>query len=338
MVMAKFQRIHDKIFIFTKPNNDKIIYKVSVFDENVKSIKQEYALIRHMALIDNIFNTFDNYLEQDIIAEHILLPVDTVNYSYHMAKLFKSHTIRFENNKFSLMYTNFNPKLVTLYDYFKIYNNDVTKNVLKVLDIVHNVFHSNNFIHGDFKLDNIMIHITNYSFKIIDLDFSLICSNIKKITDDDDICLYLGKNITVNKRYLQLFDIYIFCASLVACYDYLSANVLKNIKKYFTKNATINETILDFTVIYIRLHSLGKSKITTAKNAIIGTFDFINKIFLNTLNYNFNTKCNEHTIKIQNIIMENIALNTNSDNSNDLLNIDDSTIHSEKSSDSLVID
>lgn len=321
--MASIQRPYDKICIVTY-GNVKIIYKLSTMDESVKAIETEYFLIRHMAKIDNAFETFDNYLYQEIIDNKIFFPILEHNLICHLPNLFRTYKTRFQKNKITMMYTILNTKLVTLYNYINIYNHTAVKNIYKVLDIIHRVFRPNNFIHGDCKLDNIMINSSDYSLKIIDLEFSLLCQDINKITNEDEcmIALYLGENLILDERYLQLFDIYILCASLVVCRFVLPLNILKAVRNNILNNEIMNETMMDFAVIYIYLFVMGRDKLLNDKGNVIGTYDFINKILLNTIDYSLNDIYDKHVIKIQNIIMTNIALNTRSNDPTTLITVE----------------
>lgn len=308
--MAFIQHTYDKICTITF-DNVKIIYKLSSMDESVATIESEYYLIQHMSKIDDIFKTFDNFLCQDIINDEIVFPFLEHNIPYSLAKLFDNHEERFNNNKMTMMYSMLNPKLVTLFKYMSDYNHSSIENIYKILHVIHEIFRPNNFIHGDCKLDNIMIDTIDNSLKIIDLEFSFLCQDINKISNENEylIVLYLGENLILNKRYLQLFDIYIMCASLIVCHFIFHLDILREIKNKIINNEIINETMMDFAVIYSYLFSLGRKKILDNNGVIIGTYDFINKILLKKNEIKINDLFENHVIKIQNVIKENIAFN-----------------------------
>lgn len=318
----KLIKLHRVIYAVRHKDGGSVIYKVSDCEEKNKSIKYEFNMIQHMSTLDPDFMTFDNYYSQQIQNGVIELPFYNTKLKCKMDGICKNHNHYFEND-ISLLYTVYNSKLVTIFDYCGMYKNMTIEIVHRVLNKINTVFRPNNFVHGDLKGDNIMYNISTHELKIIDLEFSLLCkTEIIELTDDNSLSLYLG-NVKVTERYLQLFDIYLFCASLITCTDAFG-DISKIVRNDFVASEDHNEVIKDFTVIYTYLYLLGDSKLRNRKdNTILGSFDFINRTLMNVIDYNLNDMFNEHVVKIQNIIMENIALNITGNKETDIITVED---------------
>lgn len=90
--------------------------------------------------------------------------------------------------------------------------------VAKIMKQLNEIYLERNFIHGDFKIDNILIKNEEISF--IDLEFSHFFTVNNHITVMDEniprVNLYLGseKNVILTKNFLHIFDIYLFTISL----------------------------------------------------------------------------------------------------------------------------
>lgn len=90
--------------------------------------------------------------------------------------------------------------------------------VAKIMKQLNEIYQEKNFIHGDFKIDNILIKNEEISF--IDLEFSYFFTVNNHLTVFDEniprVNLYLGseKNVMLTKDFLHIFDIYLFTISL----------------------------------------------------------------------------------------------------------------------------
>lgn len=311
--------IQKNVFVINIGNSSKYIYKISLADDTALELEREFIMIRYMASINEIFNTFMDYQCQTFDDNIIYLLCDDKKHFYNIENFVENPKYFLKNGKFTMMFGFFNPNLMTMYDYCQLNTYTLINNIYKILNIVNNVFRPNHFIHGDLKLDNIMIDNNNHNIKIIDLDFSLIVNNVQKIIINNyKISLYLGENLILCERYLQIFDIYILCTSLLISMDL--PNIDNFIQQFLIND--YNETILDFVTILIYLNTMNKNKFINKNNNIIGKFTFINKLLLTIIDHNFNNHdLNNHIKKIQDIIMKNMALNTKFDTFENLITV-----------------
>lgn len=302
----------DKPFpnILTIINGDKQhIYKMAT-DDNIRAIEleNEYMMIQKMSTISDIFKTFDKYVDCNISNSQIEFPFYNSTLQISKYKISDEFETIYKNS-FNMMYGQLDPNWYTFYVYCRRHKNMFIETVVDILDKVETVFRPNNFIHGDFKGNNIMIDIGNNGnkIKIIDLDFSLIFDSQTTINinnADNLISLYLGP-CTVTKEYLFLFDIWILASSIISCPKFFPSDMHKLIEKYYNnKESIITETFMDFFVIYNILHEYGYKFRNTKRLEIDGRFKTINQYLLRKPSTIYDERYSNHVLKIQNIILQ----------------------------------
>jgi serine/threonine protein kinase len=300
-----FQFVKQYPGIYTIIVNDKgYIYKTAKNDTLIPDLQDEYLMIQKMTLISDIFKTFDNYVDCNISSSRICFPFYHSTLNIAKSKIDKDFDKNFKE-AFAFMYSELDKNLLTFYDYCFKHRRKYITSIIDIIDKVEMIFRPNNFIHGDFKGNNIMIDSITDSVKIIDLDFSLICSDINILQHNNYIYLYLGK-VTVTKRYLFLFDIYILVASIVTCTNFFPKHIYYIMEKYYLSKTDHNETFMDFFVIFV---AINKVNCKLNNNSIDGKFETINKCILDCSTINYNQKYTDHVLLLQNIVLNNVQLN-----------------------------
>jgi hypothetical protein len=115
-------------------------------------------------------------------------------------------------------------------DFYKLLvNNHLTLPVINVcvqntLTNIERAFMGIGFIHGDMKVDNILIDLTNNASLIFDLDFSFAFQQTRRKAIDDDFIVnryllvnthnYRNQQNYLTRDFLHFFDIYLFNMSL----------------------------------------------------------------------------------------------------------------------------
>ena len=281
-------------------DGQECIYKFPVNKHETLDLKNEWQMIRKMSKISNVFKTFESYSVDEVNDTHICFPF--YESTIHIAK----HNINSEfdnvySQAFNMMYYPHNKNLMELQTY--CCKNKTMLPIFRVLNIVHTVFRPNNFIHGDFKLDNIMIDTSNDNIKIIDLDYSIICTDKNTLSKYDNIAMYL-KPCTVTKEYLFLYDLWLLATSVNLMTAYAAHDAFE---EYYTWSTSVTDTFMDFLIICDIIYEDGCS--LTEKDTIDGTFDTISKTLLSISTVDHDEKYNAHVEKIQKIVNENILLN-----------------------------
>jgi len=169
---------------------------------NIKKLIDNKILSKKI-LIDNfLFIENSDYIDNKLTTDEI------INYSY------------IKNISFLIL--NYNENNITLYKALNEYSTD--KNIELIEQSLYKIknLHDNlNFIHGDFKLNNILYNINTNNIIFIDLEFSQIIdkkdifNNFIKINISDYINSYLllKNNFYLNIDFLKFFDIYLFTFS-----------------------------------------------------------------------------------------------------------------------------
>lgn len=120
--------------------------------------------------------------------------------------------------------------------------NDINFNLQQLysLLLVLQDLRNKDFYHGDFKSDNVLIDIFTNDVQIIDLEHSRILEDVNHI-NNNDVCIYNDKNLSLNKRIMQLYDIYKLAMTI---------NV-KNMEDVILLYKNCSESVIkDFTTIY----------------------------------------------------------------------------------------
>lgn len=143
--------------------------------------------------------------------------------------------------------------------------------VKRVCQLVNDELRPHGIIHGDLKLDNIVL---NREISIIDYEYSIIFDpNVNSIEigyDTSYTCTiynYLKKKLTYTREFLQIFDMFLLALSTyvkmpvdnstkkgMTHYDFLN-NIYKEMAENTMSN--VNHAFYDFCVIYILLHNCG---------------------------------------------------------------------------------
>ena len=299
----QFKKPHPSICTI-KCGDKGYIYKIAIEDSRIMDLENEYMMIQKMIAISDIFKTFEDFVDCDLTGSRICFPFysATVNISKRHIKNAFDDYYKFG---FSIMYCELNENLATFYNYCYKQKMQYIPTLINILHIVHTIFRPNNFIHGDFKGNNIMIDKSDNSIKIIDLDFSLICSDNNAINDYNLINLYLGPCI-VTKEYLFLFDMWIFATSILGYRNFFPSQMHQQIKKYYNNpESIITDTFMDFFVIYNIIYEYGCSMSNVDGHHIDGAFKIINEKLLQTPMVRYDDRYDEHVIKVQKIIREN---------------------------------
>ena len=171
------------------------------------------------------------------------------------------------NEKYNILVGNYNPNMVTLYEYNKIYisNDHLINMYINILNILDECYEKYNFIHGDLKSNNILIDNTNplNNIKLIDFEFSIIFKTDEIIIKDNNPLLNnyleLDDNCIIKKEFCRFFDIYTLCVDLV----YNSKINLFILKEYLDKICIGNNmnSFIDFYIIYSNIYLEPKHKL-----------------------------------------------------------------------------
>jgi len=197
--------IYDDLEIYIKYgkeseyNDIEIKFNIkNLIDDNILTKK---LFIEHFLSIEN-----SDYIDCDI--DNSLTSDEIINYSY------------ITNICFLIL--NYNESNITLYKAFNEYN--IEKNIELIEQSLCKIKHLHdnlNFIHGDFKLNNILYNKNTNNILFIDLEFSKIIdkkeifNNFVKINISDYInsYLFLKNNFYLNIYFFKFFDIYLFTFS-----------------------------------------------------------------------------------------------------------------------------
>jgi hypothetical protein len=245
-----FENYFEKIYIIKTVENIKVNDDIEIiFNYNNNLITINFTIENLIRL--KIFNSFFFY-------ENFYLNKDLVNNKEHE---------NFNNiKKISFLIISYDLNKITLSHYLRLEdNNNLAINIIYIcllnLTILQNEI---NFIHGDFKLNNILYSNINNNINFIDLEFSLFLKNneFTRINYDSMFNLYLSldNNIYISSDFLKLFDIYIFTLSffMINNNDYhinFMNSILNNNESYLK-----NKNFCIFYIIYFALYSYSFKK------------------------------------------------------------------------------
>ena len=160
--------------------NDNIIIKLPKCDTDIDLLTIEYeiySLINHKS-----FNSFDTILEYNDINmnTNIILSLYGTLCQTTAQQLFKKPWFNNFNlkilvgkyNKNIISFSHYRQQEIKITEIYQIYEN--------IINIIEYCYNKWNFIHGDFKGNNILINTDNplNDIKIIDFEFSLICEKL----------------------------------------------------------------------------------------------------------------------------------------------------------------
>jgi serine/threonine protein kinase len=304
-------------------------YKHIIYDEKVNVIiKLPRQYIEDIIYEYNIYKSIDhpafslytNVLEiKDLKNNDIII----ITRDDKLVKFKVSQTLRYSEymkwvdiNKVVMLIGTYNRD----YQILNIYNNDkniidIYINILNILDDVHRRY---NFVHGDFKSNNILINKHDINdIKFIDFEFSLIFNKSEINIYNYDINLYLdldGHEVFINKDFGLLFDIY----ELVVDFIYHNSKIEETKNKLNDLVLLVDlDLFIDFYILFYNLYDIPNYKfIDTESNCYMLTFSSICRNLSNIkektpLNIPLkNDKINERIDRIISIIDTNIKLNT----------------------------
>lgn len=189
--------------------------------------------------------------------------------------------------------------------------------LLRLCDIIHDELRPMNFIHGDFKISNILTN-EGFDIKLIDLEGSIILLEEERVLeDDDDVMLYayLRKCGVISKAFLFIFDLTVTTMSIL-CMLGNSYNILlvflKEQYKYI-KALSQNKAFLDIFVLLILFEQfrlanqrfLIESKyysIVRDDSCVNCTYDIICRLFSQNISFTDQT-INSHYQYMKNTIV-----------------------------------
>lgn len=313
--------IYDDLIIYIEKNDIKIEIIL-----NIKTLIDNNILTKKI-LIDNFLTVDDNdYINCDI--NNTLTINEIINHSYI--------------TNISFLVLNYNENNMTLYQ--ALYENSLYRNIELIEESLCKIKHLHdnlNFMHGDFKLNNILYNKNTNNIIFIDLEFSKIIdnknisNNFVKIYVSDYINLYLflKNNFYLSMDFLKFFDIYLFtfCFYMSNSSYYSDKFIIElnnkiNKIKLFTNQKEMfldkNINLYIFTLLYKILHKYSKHRNISLRN--ISDFEFykycrfnnIYKIYNNTINL-FNdvflkeNNSNEYILLYINTMFDDIIIKNN---------------------------
>jgi len=252
-------------------NTLNLIIKLPKNEDELDYIYHEYYIY---SLIDHpSFNAYYTLFQYENISYND--KIIFYNEEIDMNKIFSSsYNILFKNNKFNMLIGNYDENMVTLYTYCisckdidKIIN--IYKNVLIILD---DCFIKWNFVHGDFKSNNILVNIKSPedNIKFIDFEFSVIfknyCINVIMEMPLMNLYLKLDEESIITKEFGRLFDIYALCVDFIRN-NIIDLYLFKEKMYLLIKNNIddIHESFIDFYIIFENIYLIKKEDLFNIK-------------------------------------------------------------------------
>ena len=137
-----------------------------------------------------------------------------------------------------------------------------------------------------------------------------LAKDITKMNNNVKINLYINdSDIKLTKRFLFLFDIYIFIKSILSCPSSFPVDLYEQFKNSYSETHH-SEAFLDFFVIYTMLRHIPIKR--TIENTIDASYKLIISELSITPTNDFDDDFMNHVIEIHNIIAINIRVNLHS--------------------------
>ena len=231
-------------------------------------------------------------------------------------------------DKFIILIEEYDRHKIILHDYLYPlssydYRSNIINKCLNKLYIVHNEL---NMIHGDFKLNNILISKIDAQISFIDLEFSVFFNNTneKSVKEIKLINYYLSlyDDYKLTFSFLKLFDIFIFTISLFVSSSmeynhYFKYKMEEDIERNIMKNTPYSDYYIYFFITFIKIYDYFIKKNIYSYNHIIyydmcrfkNIYDiyFLNNYFYD--NYMFRNKLIEFEAYIEQIFEEIMNIN-----------------------------
>jgi len=199
------------------------ILKIPQEEKDLKNLLNEYELYQ---LIDHpAFDSYNTYIEYNNInidSEIVINKSDKI-YNLKLRNLIDINNYDLLDNKFSVLIGDYDTNMIT---FFEIKNNHISMDLLcqiyiKIFSIIKFCNDTYNFVHCDFKSNNILVDKNDPSnkVKIIDLEFSFIINENTRIKDlknkNVNLYLQLKKNVILTPKFLKFLDIYALCVDFI---------------------------------------------------------------------------------------------------------------------------
>jgi serine/threonine protein kinase len=190
------------------------ILKIPQEEKDLKNLLNEYELYQ---LIDHpAFDSYNTYIEYNNInidSEIVINKSDKI-YNLKLRNLIDINNYDLLDNKFSVLIGDYDTNMIT---FFEIKNNHISMDLLcqiyiKIFSIIKFCNDTYNFVHCDFKSNNILVDKNDPSnkVKIIDLEFSFIINENTRIKDlknkNVNLYLQLKKNVILTPKFLKFLD------------------------------------------------------------------------------------------------------------------------------------
>jgi hypothetical protein len=232
---------------------------------NIYSIKinLKYLLLNNyidLTLFNNAFN-----IKYNIYFDHCNINIDKIGFIIY----------------------DYNPAKIDLFGYFN-YNHDIDVKIniirkcfVKLTEMQNEI----DFIHGDFKLNNILVSNNDNDITFIDLEFTEFIKNNKYINKNNfkliNLYLLLNNQYNINGYFLKLFDVYLFALSFIMKHNN-DFNELFIYKISVILNDCLDETnFYLFYTIYILLYEY--SKINNVKFYKINNDEYLDYCLYKTI-------------------------------------------------------
>jgi len=218
--------------------------------------------------IEIIIN-IEDIIKNNIISEQIFFEYFLHKKPKNLFSELKEHYKIDQLNNYYIKYIgflvmNYNENNITLFDFINKYS-DNTDKIIKIINksLIKIEFLHNNlyFIHGDFKLNNILYDENTDIIKFIDLEFSIIeHDEFIKINKLEYINLYLDLDdkIYINIEFLKLFDIFLFTFTFfmgkslkynnIFITELKEDNIIPNQNKYYCIFIIIYKTLYNYSI------------------------------------------------------------------------------------------
>ena len=312
-------KLHNRIYTIEN-NNDGYIYKLSDCSIANEFIVDEFNMFDTMSKKNKAFQVYDKLYTMSNINNKIGFRFGDHSILCNKNAIFPNFDEKFPDKKLAIMRAKYDSNLITVYNVYLKYNKPIITVISSILNIVNTVFRPNNFIHGDFKCNNILYHISTNDIKIIDLEFSVIVDDYLLLDENATVNLYLNSTDTkVTKRFLFLFDIYILVKSILSCPTYFPLNLYEKLLDIYD-NYLDNETFMDFIVIYSMIKNIPVKK--TSECTIDASYSIMMSELTVIPSGIFNKAFEEHVVIIHNILATNIRLNLHNISNIDNIDLD----------------
>lgn len=300
------KKLHNRIYTIAS-DDSAYIYKLADCSVSNEYIEEEFNMIKIMSKKDKVFQVFDKLYSLTNINNRIEFRFGNQSLLCNKNTIFPNFNNRFPDKKIIMMRSVYDSNLVSIYNVYLNYSTSIVSVIHSILDIVNTVFRPNNFIHGDFKCNNILYNISTNEIKIIDLEFSIIVDDNIVLKEDTTINLYLDSTDTkVTKRFLFLFDIYILVKSILSCPTFFPLNLYECFMNIYNDYVN-NQAFMDFVVIYSMIKNIPVKK--TSSGTIDATYDIMmSELTIIPIGV-FNNAFKKHVTLVHNIIATNIRIN-----------------------------